>query len=291
MANSVSVECAWPLQAELGEGPLWSPPEQAVWFVDIKKNRIHRFEVTTGRKRSYETPPSPSFIVPEQRGTFVVGLQSGLHRFDPKTGDFELLFEVEPERPGNRLNDGAIDPKGRLWFGSMDNGEAERTGSLFRLNHAGPVAVDRGCAITNGPCFSPDGRTLYHTDTRASTIFAFDVTDDGSVSNKRVFVTIEDGAGHPDGAVVDQEGCLWTCLFLGWAARRYSPDGRLLATVKFPCSNVTKLAFTGPDLRTAYATTACHLLNAQQRAEQPFAGGLFRFEVDVPGLPQGVLHV
>lgn len=291
MTQSVSADCAWLLQAELGEGPIWSAVEEAVWFVDIKKNRIHRFEPSSGRKRSYETPPNPSFIVPEQGGTFVVGLQSGLHRFDPRTGDFALLFDVEPERPGNRLNDGALDPKGRLWFGSMDNGEAEKTGSLYRLDPDGPVAVDSGYAITNGPCFSPDGRILYHTDTRAGTIFAFDVADDCSVSNKRPFITIEEGAGHPDGSVTDAEGCVWTCLFSGWSARRYSPAGRLIASVKFPCSNVTKLAFAGPDLRTAFATTARHALNAEQRAEQVLAGGLFRFEVDVPGLPQGVLHV
>jgi sugar lactone lactonase YvrE len=288
---AVSVECAWSLQAELGEGALWSPADQAVWFVDIKKDRIHRFEPVSGRKRSYDTPPNPSFIVPEEGGTFVVGLQSGLHRFDPKTGDFALLYHVEPELPDNRLNDGALDPRGRLWFGSMDNGEAQKTGSLYRLDRSGPVRVDTGYVITNGPCFSPDGHILYHTDTRANTILKFDVTDDGNISNKRVFVTIEDGAGHPDGSVTDAEGCLWTCLFHGGAARRYSPGGKLLTTVKFPCSNVTKLAFTGPDLRTAYVTTARHALDAAQRAEQPLAGGLFRFNVDVPGLPQGVLHV
>jgi sugar lactone lactonase YvrE len=285
-----SPDCVWALGAELGEGPIWSPAEEAVWFVDIKKDRIHRFEPASRRKRSYETPPNPSFIVAGQGGTFVVGLQSGLHRFDPATGDFALLREVEPDKPGNRLNDGALDPKGRLWFGSMDNDEKEKSGSLYRLAPNGPVEIDSGYAITNGPCFSPDGRILYHTDTRAGTIYAFDVADDGSVRNKRVFVKIEDGAGHPDGPSTDSEGCVWTALFLGWAARRYSPSGKLIETVRFPCSNITKLTFGGKDLRTAYATSARHILNAEQRAEQPLAGGLFSFEVDVPGLPPGVLY-
>src|SRR5512142_3526299 len=170
-------QCVWALGAELGEGPIWSPSEQAVWFVDIKRNRIHRFEPISRRKRSYETPPNPSFIVAEKGGTFVVGLQSGLHRFDPKTGDFALLCEVEPDKPRNRLNDGALDPKGRLWFGTMDNDEKEKSGSLYRLDRRGPAEVDGGYAITNGPCFSPDGRILYHTDTRESTIYAFDFAD------------------------------------------------------------------------------------------------------------------
>jgi sugar lactone lactonase YvrE len=220
MADSISIECVWSVQAELGEGPFWSAPDSALWFVDIKKDRIHRYEPSTGRKRNYATPPSPSFLVAEDGGTFVVGLKSGLHRFDPKTGDFALLLEVEPELPGNRLNDGALDPKGRLWFGSMDDGERQSTGSLFRLTAGGPVAVDRGYVITNGPCFSPNGRILYHTDTRAGTIFAFDVADDGGVSDKRVFVKIEEGAGHPDGSVTDAEGCLWVVSVVSNAMRK-----------------------------------------------------------------------
>ena len=281
-------QCIWPLAAELGEGPLWSPSDEALWLVDIKKDKLHRLDPTTGDRLSFNTPPAPSFIVPAKGGTFIVGLKSGLHRFDPRTGGFTLLFVVEPENPGNRLNDGALDRKGRLWFGSMDDGETARSGSLYRLDSSGPVAVDSGYAITNGPCFSPDGRILYHTDTRRSTIYAFDVADDGSVSGKRAFVTIETGAGHPDGSVIDAEGCLWTCLFLGWAARRYAPSGKLLDEVRFPCSNITKLAFGGKDLRTAYATTARHLLDAEQLAAQPLAGGVFAFRTEAAGLPQGV---
>lgn len=288
MENFTEPQCVWSVAAELGEGPLWSSAEEAVWFVDIKKDRIHRFEPSSRRKRSYETPSSPSFLVPDKAGKFVVGAHSGLHRFDPTSGDFSLLFEVEPHKSNNRLNDGTLDREGRLWFGSMDNGEREKSGSLFRLDRTGPVAVDRGIAITNGPTFSPDGRILYHTETAERTIYAFDVAGDGSLSRKRVFVTIEEGVGFPDGSVTDAEGCVWTCLFFGSAARRYSPSGKLISTVRFPCSNVTKMVFAGPDLRTAYATTARHLLNAEHLAVQPFAGGLFRFDVDVPGLPQGV---
>lgn len=291
MTDPITPQCAWALGAQLGEGPIWSPAEDAVWFVDIKKDRIHRFEPLTRRKRSYETPPSPSFIVAAAGGEFVVGLKSGLHRFDPRTGDFTLLFEVEPELPGNRLNDGALDPSGRLWFGTMDDDEKEKTGSLYRLDANGPVRVDSGYAITNGPCFSPDGRILYHTETRTGTIYAFDLASDGSAANKRVFIRIEDGAGHPDGSVTDSEGCVWVCLFHGAAARRYSPAGELISTVRFPCSNITKLAFGGSDFRSVFATSARHHLSEAQLAEQPLAGGLFRFEVDVPGLAPGVLNV
>jgi len=284
-------ECIWALGAELGEGPLWSPRDQALWFVDIKQKRIHRFDPKTGEGRSWDAPAAPGFLAPLSNGTFIAGLKTGLYTFDPRNGAFAPRHAVESHKPGNRLNDGAVDAQGYLWFGSMDDGEEHPSGCLHRLDDDGPREMDPGYIITNGPSFSPDGRTLYHTDTLARTIYAFNLASGGKLSNKRVFVTIEDGAGYPDGPTVDSEGCLWTGLFAGWRARRYSPRGELLMEVRFPCANVTKLAFAGADLRTVYATTAWKGLDAKARAAQPLAGGLFRFEADVPGLPQhAVLH-
>jgi sugar lactone lactonase YvrE len=277
-------ECVWPVETMLGEGPIWVPSDETLWFVDIKKQHIHRFHPASGDKQMFRTPESVGFLAPEPDGSFIAGLASGLYRFNPAGGAFTLLYRVDADRPGNRINDGARDPSGRLWFGTMDNGESEPTGSLYRLDPDGPRAVDRGICITNGPCFSPDGRTLYHTDTRERTIHAFDLAPDGTLSNKRVWVTIEEGAGYPDGSVTDAEGCVWVGLYAGWAARRYAPDGTLLSTVRFPCANITKLAFAGPDRKTVYATTAWKGLDEKERAAQPLAGGLFRFRADVPGV-------
>ena len=268
-------ECVWQVETELGEGPLWAASERALWFVDIKKRHIHRFDPQTGAKRTFDAPSSSGFLAPRGDG-FIAGLQDGLYRFDPKDGSFSLLHRVDADRPGNRINDGALDAKGRLWFGTMDNGESESTGRLYRLDAGGPTVVDSGICITNGPCSSPDGKTFYHTDTLKKTIYAYDLGDDGSLSNKRVWVTIEDGAGYPDGSIVDAQGCIWVGLFAGWAARRYSPQGKLISTVRFACANITKLAFA--ESGTVYATTAWKGLDAKARAEQPLAGGLFRFE-------------
>ncbi len=286
MTVAVEPECVWALGAELGEGPVWSAQERALWFVDIKQARIHRFDTNLGVGRSWEAPPAPGFLAPLRRGGFVVGLQSGLHRFDPAGGTFTPLHAIPGEPAGNRLNDGAVDAKGRLWFGSMDDGEQAPTGRLYRLGPDGPLPMDDGYVITNGPSFSPDGRTLYHTDTLERTIHAFDLGPDGALRGKRDFVRIEDGAGYPDGCTVDADGCLWTGLFGGWAARRYSPSGELLSQVSFPCANITKVAFAGPELRTVYATTAWKGLSPEARTAQPLAGGLFRFPADAPGLPQ-----
>lgn len=292
MSARAKPECVWPVAATLGEGPIWSAADNALWFVDIKKALVHRFDPSDGEHRTFGVGDAPSFLVPCTSGGFVIGLKSGLHRFDPGNGDCTPLLEVEPDKPGNRLNDAAVDRFGRLWFGTMDDGEVEPSGALYRFDRLGLTCVDPGYVVTNGPAICPDGRTLYHTDTFGRVIYAFDLAADGHVSNKRAFVRIEEGAGYPDGPAVDSEGCVWTGLFGGWAVRRYAPDGTLLRTIDFPCANVTKVAFGGGDSRTVYATTARMGLSERDLASQPLAGGLFSFRSDVPGLPQyEVAHV
>ena len=131
---------------------------------------------------------------------------------------------------------------------------------------------------------SPDGRILYHVDTLGGLIHACDVGEDGTLGPSREFVRIAPAEGFPDGPTVDSEGCLWIGLFFGWQARRYSPQGELLETVRFPVGNITKLAFGGDDLRTVYATTAQLHLKPDDLTRQPQAGHLFAFRADVPGV-------
>jgi sugar lactone lactonase YvrE len=278
--------------AELGEGPVWVERDAALWFVDIKARRAHRWHPGRRELRFWAAPEQPGFLAPLRGGGFIVGLKTGLQRFDPATSEFVHLVTVEPNRPANRLNDGSVSPEGELWFGSMHDPEAEPTGALYRLNADGRcVCLDEGYVITNGPAFSPDGRTFYHTDTTKRTVYAFDRPDPHTLLNKRIFVRVEDGAGHPDGTTVDQEGCVWIALWGGSAVRRYSPEGKILATVRLPCANVTKIAFGGPDLRTAYVTTAWKGLTPEQRAAQPLAGDLFSFAAPAPGLRPAEVHL
>jgi sugar lactone lactonase YvrE len=276
----------WELEAELGEGPVWVERDQALWFVDIKTQQIHRYDPEGGSKQSWKAPEQVGFILPAAGGGFVAGLQSGLYHFDERSSAFELIIEVEPDLPGNRLNDGVVDPAGRLWFGTMDNSEKAKTGAFYCF-HEGRLtgtALD-GIAITNGPAISPNGRLLYFVDTLKGTINVAEIRDNGSLGEARPFARIDPADGYPDGPTIDSNGYLWISLYAGWEARRYAPSGELVDRVRFPVANITKIAFGGGDLRTAFATTARQLLSPEKIAKQPLIGALFEFRVNVPGVP------
>ena len=272
-----------PLGAALGEGPAWV--DDALWCVDIKRRHIHRFDPRTAALRTWDAPAQVGWVLPAADGPFLVGLQHGIARFDPDAERFTVIAEVEPALPGNRLNDACVDAAGRLWFGSMDDAEADTSGHVYRADHDGIARVVSGITITNGPAVSPDGRTLYDTDTLAGTIHASRIGADGALGDRRIFARIDRADGHPDGPAVDAEGCVWTGLYGGWAVRRYSPAGELLAVVAMPVANITKVAFGGEGLTTAYVTTAAQKLTPEQQAEQPLAGNLFAFDAGVAGLP------
>jgi xylono-1,5-lactonase len=276
----------WDLGAELGEGPVWVQRDQSLWFTDIKKQKVHRFDPASGDKGSFDAPEQIGFCLPAASGGFVAGLASGLHRFDEVTGTFSPLAPVETQLPGNRLNDAVTDPSGAMWFGSMDNSEVAKSGSFYRYSRGEVRPTGVGdIEITNGPAVSPDGRTLYLVDTLGRTISAASVDDSGALGARRTIITIADGEGFPDGPTVDSQGCIWVSLYAGSEVRRYSPQGELMQRVAFPVPNITKLAFGGPDLRTVFATTARQGMSQEELDRYPLAGNLFQFEADVPGVP------
>ena len=290
--SSATPQSVLSVGAILGEGPIWVARDAALWFVDIKGHCIHRYDPALNVARSWTAPGQVGWIVPTDDGLFAVGLQSGIHRFDPASASFRLLHAPEAQVPGNRLNDATVAPDGALWFGSMDDREAEDSGHIYRL-HRG-LCANVGLppvSITNGPALSPDGRTLYHTDTLVRHIWRTALNDDGAIGETQLFTTIEDGAGYPDGPTIDAEGCLWTGLFGGWAVRRYDPAGALMREIRFPVANITKIAFGGDDLSVAYATTARKGLDMTALTEQPLAGDLFAFDPGVAGLPGHVATI
>jgi D-xylonolactonase len=271
----------WPVETVLGEGPAWIAG--VLWFVDIKGGALHRFDPTSGARASFAVGGAPSFVVPTADGGLLVGNRGELQPFAGETLGASIATIPMPAH--NRTNDATVDPSGRLWFGTMDDGETRATGAVYLFDGITLRAVGGECTITNGPAISPDGRHLYHVDTLAGTIVRFDIGADEQLSDGTLFATIAPEDGNPDGVTVDSEGSVWVGLWGGWEARRYATDGTLQARVALPCANVTKVAFGGADLRTGYVTTARKGLSAEDLAKQPLAGGLFAFDAPAPGQP------
>ncbi|WP_395398029.1 SMP-30/gluconolactonase/LRE family protein [Novosphingobium sp. BL-8A] len=274
--------------AELGEGPIWIG--DALWFVDIKRNTVFRFDPETRDLASWAAPEHVGWVLPSAEGGLIAGLKSGPHRFLPETGTFELIAHIQADLPDNRLNDAAIDAEGRIWFGTMDNLEESETGRVFVLDNG--TVREAGLdpvTITNGPAISPCGSIVYHVDTLARKVIRHQVAQDGTPDAGTLFLDFNSGDradwGYPDGAICDAEGGVWLGFYAGSAARRFAPDGSLTDEVRFPVSNVTKIALGGADGRTAYATSARQGLSEKQLASQPLAGDLFAFRTAIPAAP------
>ena len=275
----------WPARCGTGEGPVWCDVDQCLWFVDIPGHRLYRYTPASGAQESWPVPQKPGFVVPAEDGRLVVGLAHALAHFDVATGTTTPFVDVEPDRPTNRINDGIADATGRLWFGTMDDAEVAQSGALYSWDVArGLIRHDDGFGVTNGPSFSPDGKSFYLTDSFARTVYAYDHAD-GVLTNRRTFLTLEAEAGYPDGTTVDEDGGLWIGLWEGSAVRRYATDGALTHEVPVAARNVTKIGFGGTDRRTAYVTTACDGLSEDALANEPHSGGLFRFDAPYAGLP------
>ena len=191
----------------------------------------------------------------------------------------------------NRTNDATVDSMGRIWFGTMDDDEQQPTGRLYCLDGAGLHEMGQDAVVTNGPAVTADGQWLFHVDSGNRQIWRLVLGAGPSVLTRELFLQLGDADGYPDGIVLDSEDCLWVALWDGWGVRRYAPDGEMLLHVDMPCARVTKIAFGGPDLRTAYVTTARVGLDAAALLGQPDAGGLFAFDAPVSGraLPAALL--
>jgi sugar lactone lactonase YvrE len=213
-------------------------------------------------------------------------------RFDLDTGAKSMLAPFEADKPGNRPNDGRVDPTGGFWIGSMGRANSRETapGAVYQYKAGGFITILRDIKVPNSTCFSPDGRTAYFTD--AGEVIRkcpIDPTTGLPVGEWSDFAASPEGLGHADGSVVDSEGYLWSARWGGSAVVRFAPDGHVDRVVTLPVSRVTCPAFGGADLRTLYITTAREGLSADQLAKEPHAGSVFALQVDVPGLPETVL--
>jgi len=283
---AASIECVADVKAVLGEGPIWVARERALYWVDIKGRKIFRID-DAGALTIWETPLRVGSLAPRAGGGFIAGTDRGFAEVDPEAGRYDLLVQPEEDRPNNRFNDGKVDRSGRFWTGSMDDTEQEASGALYRLGpDLRPERMDDGYKVTNGPAFSPDGRTMYHADSARQVIYTFELAEDGTPSNRRTFVGFGEGDGYPDGMTVDSEGCLWSAFWDGWCLRRFSPAGECIATIEVPVQRPTSCAFGGKGLERLYVTSASVGLDQKEREMQPYAGGLFLLSPGVTGIAE-----
>lgn len=282
------VRCVWPLGATLGEGAMWSVREQALYFVDILERRLHRYVPAGGERRSWQLDDHISAIAERSGGPgLIVSLRRAIACFDPQSGRLDKLHEPEPERLGNRFNDGKCDAAGRFWAGSMDFACEAASGALYSYEAGGRcVRHLDGIDISNGPTWSADGRRIYFTETgkREISVFDFDPVS-GSLSNRRLWLRFGADEGNPDGMTTDAAGRIWIAHWSGSQVSCRDPDtAEVLLRVPMPARQVTNLAFGGPQLRTLYITSAAENLDADLCASTP-QGGLFELETDAEGLP------
>jgi sugar lactone lactonase YvrE len=282
------VVCVLDAKAELGECPVWSAEEQALYWVDTRAPALHRLNPETGHTRTWPMPDRIGSFGLRESGGAVVALRNGFHVLDLETGKVDFFARPPETVPGTRFNDGKVSPDGRFFAGTMDEEQLSRPiASLYRLDPDGAVhQVFDGLIVSNGLAWSPDGRTMFHSDSKAQVIQAYEYDPvDGSVGEGRVVARPTEEIGRPDGAATDAEGFYWSAGISAGVLNRWAHDGRLERSIPLPCSNPTMPCFGGPDLRTIYVTSLRHDLPPEVLAAKPLSGGIFAIRVDVPGVP------
>jgi sugar lactone lactonase YvrE len=269
------------IRNELGEGPCWDERENRLLWCDIPAKRIHAATLDAVITATYDFPQKVGSFGLCESGRLVVGLVDGVYLFDRATGALDKL-STPPQHPAhNRLNDGKVGPDGAFWVGSMDDRpEKEPSGCLYRVTADGVSTLKvEGLFVSNGLAWSPDGTTMYHSDSRGPWIDAydFDVTS-GAIANRRRIATQTNEAGRPDGAACDADGNYWSAGVSAGCLNCFAPDGRLLQSIKVPVPSPTMPCFCGADLRTMVVTSL-----VPAGSTDPMAGAMLTVDVGAAG--------
>ena len=281
----------------VGESPVWAPAEQALYWVDIPERTLNRWTLATQTSSTWQAPEMLACVAPMAAGNWIAGAESGIFELAPQADGqlgFQRLVTVSHASDGRRFNDGRCDRQGRFLAGTMlmnmaaSQGEGCAYSYQNSSNGAGQlVKLLDGFKTPNGLAFSPDGRTMYLSDSHPSVqlIWAFDYDlESGTPSNRRVFVDMTPLPGRPDGAAVDAEGCYWICGNDAGLVHRFTPTGKLDRSLAVPVKNPAMCAFGGPKLDTLFVTSIRP--SGIDLSDQPLAGGVFALRPGVCGLPE-----
>jgi len=271
----------------LGEGPLWHPERERLFWFDIPKGLLYCCDALGGQPRSWGFGEPASAAGWVDRKTLIVATASGLQKFDLETGGWETVVQMEADNPVTRSNDGRTGPDGSFWVGTMGRQLEPRAGAYYRYHDGNLSRLIGNVSIPNATCFAPDARTAYLADTREQVIWRWALDEMGNPEGERqVHINLREQDISPDGAVCDAEGYLWNAQWGSSRLARYAPDGSEDRVIELPVSQPTCPAFGGKDLSTLYVTSACENLSVEALSQQPKAGMIIVLELDVPGLPE-----
>jgi sugar lactone lactonase YvrE len=277
---------------QVGESPVWSPAEQALYWVDIEGRKLHRWTYADQQVQSWETSERPACIALHSAGGLIAGMDTGMFHLRPEASGAlaaTRLAAVDHPQPGMRFNDGRCDRQGRFWAGTMvrDMSLAQPAGGLYRMDsHALSAPQVSGLVTQNGLGFSPDGKTMYLSDSHPSVqqIWTLPLHDDGSLGERSLFVDMRDVPGRPDGGAVDADGCYWICGNDAGVVHRFTPDGRLDRSITVPTSKPSMCSFGGPGLDVLFITS---IRPGQPQGDDVALGGaIFATRPGVAGLPE-----
>jgi len=283
------IRCYDKLHAVLGEGPVWDDKRGRLSFIDAAEKLLFTLDPASGANNKTVLPHYPGSYAFRSGSGMVMAYRNQLALIDD--GDIAGAHVIPTPGvnfAGERFNDGACDRAGRFFVGTMDRKLKDPVGALFRLDPDYTLTrMASDLIASNGIAFSPDDRVMYHTDTGAAQIYAYDYDlDKGALANRRVYADFTAGPGRPDGCTIDAEGFVWTAAIGAGEIVRLDPSGRRVAAIALPVIRPTSVMFGGRDLRTLFITSMQHGLTPEELAAQPQSGCLFAVRVDVPGLPE-----
>jgi len=277
-------ECIWNLNALLGEGTMWLPNQRSVFFVDTKKKNIFIYNVKKKKKKTIKVNKEIGFIIHIKNDIFILGLQSELRIMNLKNKKIIYSIPIESDQPMNRINDGKVDEKGRLWFGTMDNLERNKKfGALYCLDCKLNIhKVDKNYFITNGPAFL-NHNTFYHTDSRKRVIYKITIDKNFKIKEKKKFLSIKKIEGSPDGMTTDIKNNLWVCHYGGGKITTYNSKGKRIYEIIIPAKNITNCVFGGINNNELFISTARKGLTPKDRKKYPLSGSLFKVKLNIKG--------